>query len=150
MIEIEIHPPFQEKIETPSLEMVASQVFGLTNTDPNSEFSLTITGDETIQQLNVQYMGIDAPTDVLSFPVPFQNPDTGSPYLGDILIAYPTAAAQAAAAGHATAEEIKLLLVHGILHLLGYDHTTAEEKETMWTLQASILSALNIQAAPTE
>ena len=150
MIEIEIDQLFQDLIDPTSLETVAHHVFSLTDTDPKSEFGLQVTGDDTLQQLNLQYMGIDAPTDVLSFPVAFQNPDSGNPYLGDVLISYPTAALQAEASGHPPEEEIKLLLVHGLLHLLGYDHTTPEEKKAMWALQNSILAALKIQARPTE
>ncbi len=111
---------------------------------------MQITDDAVLQKLNHQYMGIDAPTDVLSFPVPFENPDTGNIYLGDILISFPTAVRQSKSAGHPTEEEIALLLVHGILHLLGYDHTTNEEKESMWALQESILTNLKIKARPTE
>jgi probable rRNA maturation factor len=150
MIDIEIDQSFQDLVDPISLEVVSNQVFSLTDTDPKSEFGLQVTGDDTLQQLNLQYMGIDAPTDVLSFPVSFQNPDSGNPYLGDILISYPTAAHQAEASGHPPEEEVKLLLVHGLLHLLGYDHTTPEEKKAMWALQNSILAALQIQARPTE
>lgn len=150
MIEIEIDQPFQELIDPASLETVARNVFKHTDTDPKSEFGLQVTDDDTLQRLNLQYMGIDAPTDVLSFPVAFQNPDSGNPYLGDILISYATAALQAQASGHPPEEEVKLLLVHGLLHLLGYDHTTPEEKEAMWALQNSILAGLHIQARPTE
>ncbi|MFN2144341.1 MAG: rRNA maturation RNase YbeY, partial [Anaerolineales bacterium] len=92
----------------------------------------------------------DAPTDVLSFPVAFDDPETGSPYLGDILISLPTARKQAETAGHAVQDEVQLLLAHGMLHLLGYDHTTPEEKAKMWTLQDRILTQLGIQAKPTE
>jgi len=150
MIEIEIEKPFLGLVDVGSLEQVAQQVLVLAEIEAQSELSLRITDDDTLKDLNLQYMGIDAPTDVLSFPVAFQNPDTGNPYLGDILISYPTAAVQAEASGHPSTEEIKLLLVHGILHLLGYDHTTPEEKQAMWSLQDAILEALQIQARPTE
>ena len=150
MIEIEIEKPFLGLVDVGSLEQVAQQVLVLAEIEAQSELSLRITDDDTLKDLNLQYMGIDAPTDVLSFPVAFQNPDTGNPYLGDILISYPTAAVQAEASGHPPTEEIKLLLVHGILHLLGYDHTTPEEKQAMWSLQDAILEALQIQARPTE
>jgi probable rRNA maturation factor len=150
MIEINIDQEFLEWVDATSLQSVASQVLALTHSHPESELSLQISGDEVLQQLNLQYMGIDAATDVLSFPVPFENPDTGNPYLGDILISYPTAALQAKAAGHAAMEEVKLLLVHGMLHLLGYDHTTPEEKQAMWALQDSLLNDREINARPTE
>ena len=150
MIEIEINQEFSEFVEADGLQAVADTVLTATGTSPESEIGLQIIGDDPMQQLNLEYMGIDSPTDVLSFPVPFQNPDTGNPYLGDILISFPTAARQAEAAGHPVIEEISLLLVHGILHLLGYDHLTSEEKTAMWDIQDTILNALQIHARPTE
>lgn len=150
MIEIEIDPKFLDLIQVSELQAVADKVLAITKTSLESEIGLQIIQDEQMQQLNLEYMGVDAPTDVLSFPVPFENPDTGNPYLGDILISYPTAARQAQAAGHPLEEEISLLLVHGILHLLGYDHLTPEEKAAMWEIQDTILAALNIHARPTE
>lgn len=150
MIEIEVDETFQNLVDVSMLENIVQQVLTLTDTDPLSELGLQVTDEASLQKLNLQYMGVDAPTDVLSFPVAFQNPDTGNPYIGDILISYPTAAAQAEASGHAPVEEVKLLLVHGLLHLLGYDHTTPEEKQAMWSLQDSILNALQIKARPTE
>jgi probable rRNA maturation factor len=150
MIEIEIDQNFSDQLEISGLQAVADKVLAITETSLDSEIGLQIIEDAQMQQLNLQYMGINSPTDVLSFPVPFQNPETGNPYLGDILISYPTAARQAEAAGHPVAEEISLLLVHGILHLLGYDHLTTEDKTAMWDIQDTILTALQINARPTE
>lgn len=150
MIEIEIDQNFSDQLEISGLQAVADKILAITETSLDSEIGLQIIEDAQMQELNLQYMGINSPTDVLSFPVPFQNPDTGNPYLGDILISYPTAARQAEAAGHPVAEEISLLLVHGILHLLGYDHLTTEDKTAMWDIQDTILTALQINARPTE
>ena len=150
MIEIEIDQNCSDQLEISGLQAVADKVLAITETSLDSEIGLQIIEDAQMQELNLQYMGINSPTDVLSFPVPFQNPDTGNPYLGDILISYPTAARQAEAAGHPVAEEISLLLVHGILHLLGYDHLTTEDKTAMWDIQDTILTALQINARPTE
>ena len=150
MIEIEIDQEFSDQVDASNLQTVADKVLAITQTRLESEISLQIIQDDQMQHLNLEYMGVDSPTDVLSFPVPFQNPDTGNPYLGDILISFPTAARQAKAAGHPVTEEISLLLVHGILHLLGYDHLTPEEKTAMWEIQDTILNALQIHARPTE
>jgi len=150
MIEIEIDQEFSDQVDASNLQTVADKVLAITQTSLESEIGLQIIQDDQMQQLNLEYMGVDSPTDVLSFPVPFQNPDTGNPYLGDILISFPTAARQAEAAGHPVTEEISLLLVHGILHLLGYDHLTPEEKTAMWEIQDTILNALQIHARPTE
>ena len=108
-----------------------------------AELTIVLTDDEQLHQLNLQYLGIDAPTDVLSFPSDFIDPDTGSPYLGDILISIPRLLAQAAEAGHPVQDELRLLTVHGVLHLLGYDHAEEAEQARMWALQTDILARLS-------
>lgn len=117
------------------------------------EMSLVIAGDEMLRQLNHDYRGIDAPTDVLSFSSQeessevegtfVQTPEAEA-YLGDVIISYPTAARQAESAGHPIADELCLLAVHGTLHLLGYDHATAAEEAAMWDVQAAALAVLGI------
>ncbi len=150
MIEIHTKKTIPNPPATDSLIETARQVLALTNTSVESGISLHLTTDEEIQSLNRQHLGIDAPTDVLSFPIPFDDPETGTPYLGDILISVPTAAQQAETAGHPLEDEIRLLVVHGILHLLGYDHGTSEEKAEMWEIQDTLLQKLGISARPTE
>jgi probable rRNA maturation factor len=103
-----------------------------------------ITDDQHLHQLNKQFRDVDAPTDVLSFPAGHVDPENGTRYLGDILISFPRAESQASAADHSFMEELQLLVVHGILHLLGYDHASEDEKERMWLAQAEILGQLGI------
>lgn len=110
--------------------------------------TLVLTGDEAIQELNRQYLGVDSPTDVLSFPAGEVDPETQEFYLGDVILSYPRAQAQAAAAGHPLEAELQLLTVHGVLHLLGYDHAEREEKDQMWSEQDQILTALGCPARP--
>jgi probable rRNA maturation factor len=118
--------------------------------------AVTITDTETVRRLNRHYRGIDAPTDVLSFentPDPdFPDfEDTIAQHLGDIVIAYPIAEAQAISTGHTPFEEVILLAVHGALHLLGFDHDTAGHKEKMWANQAEIMARLGLShVQPTE
>jgi probable rRNA maturation factor len=81
---------------------------------------------------------------VLSFPASETDPETARRYLGDILVSIPRAEEQARAAGHALETEVQLLVVHGTLHLLGYDHAEAEEKKHMWAMQAEVLERLGI------
>lgn len=97
-----------------------------------------------LQELNLNYLGIDAPTDVLSFPASETDPETGARYIGDILISIPRAQAQAESAGHPLEGEVQLLVVHGVLHLLGHDHANAEEKARMWKAQGEILEGLGL------
>ena len=110
----------------------------------DGDITLVLTGDSQLHELNRDYLGVDAPTDVLSFPASETDPDTGTPYLGDILLSLPRADKQARAAGHPLADEAQLLVVHGVLHLLGHDHGTAREKAKMWKAQAEILERLGL------
>jgi len=110
----------------------------------DAELTIVLTDDAQLQELNRQWMDIDAPTDVLSFPSDQTDPETGSRYLGDVLISVPRAAAQATAAGHPLEAEAQLLVIHGILHLLGHDHAEADEKAKMWAAQAEILAQLGL------
>jgi probable rRNA maturation factor len=85
---------------------------------------------------------------VLSFPAGEYDPETGSRYLGDILISTAYAARQAAQYGHSPEAETQLLVIHGVLHLLGYDHAEPEEKERMWAEQTAILQLLGLGSLP--
>jgi len=110
----------------------------------DSELSIILTDDTRLHELNLNYLGVDAPTDVLSFPASETDPETGARYIGDILISIPRAQAQAEAAGHPFESEMQLLVVHGVLHLMGHDHAEAEEKARMWKAQAEILERLGL------
>jgi probable rRNA maturation factor len=110
----------------------------------DSELSIILTDDTRLHELNLNYLGINAPTDVLSFPASETDPETGARYIGDILISIPRAQAQAEAAGHPFESEMQLLVVHGVLHLMGHDHAEAEEKARMWKAQAEILERLGL------
>jgi probable rRNA maturation factor len=149
-ITIEIDQSFLEKVSPEELVQVATAVFKHQGIEPTAGLSIQISDDQRLQQLNLEYLGIDASTDVLTFPVPFEDPETGSYYYGDIVVSYPKAAAQAQTGGHSITDELKLLVVHGVLHLLGYDHAAEDEKLEMWAIQDQLLDALNIQARPTE
>jgi probable rRNA maturation factor len=93
----------------------AAEAVGLTG-----EFSVLLAGDERLRALNLQFRGLDKPTDVLSFPALQESPDAAQG--GDLAISLETAAAQAAAHGHTLQIEVKVLILHGLLHLAGYDH----------------------------
>lgn len=120
---------------------------------PPLELSVLLTDDAQIQQMNRDFRGVDKPTDVLSFPAGEALPgmEDADPYLGDIAISVPYAARQAAQAGHDLAGELQLLVIHGVLHLLGYDHDDPEEKAAMWAAQTAVLAQLHLQhVTPTE
>lgn len=121
------------------------------------EWSIRLTDDAELHVLNRQFRGMDKPTDVLSFggeryrdgkPLGGANIPTGNEgaeYLGDIVISMDRCAAQAEAGGHSVNVELALLVVHGTLHLLGYDHGTTARKARMWPAQARALQSLGIE-----
>jgi probable rRNA maturation factor len=108
------------------------------------DLSIVVCDDDFIQNLNKEYRDVDRPTDVLSFPSDEIDPGDGTRYLGDIIISLPRATAQAIDAHHPVAEELSMLAIHGVLHLLGYDHHTETEKQIMWQKQAQLLLSLGI------
>jgi probable rRNA maturation factor len=112
---------------------------------PSGELTVVLTDEETIHELNKQYRGHDSPTDVLAFADGSDDPDTEEVYYGDVIIAVPIAKIQAKAAGHTLEAELALLTVHGVLHLLGYDHTNPDERSHMWAVKRTIFSKLGYQ-----
>jgi probable rRNA maturation factor len=110
----------------------------------SADLTIVLTDDAQLHELNRDYLGVDAPTDVLSFPADEDDPESGVRYLGDILISIPRAKQQAKATGHPLEAEVQLLVVHGTLHLLGHDHATVREKARMWKAQAEVMSKLGL------
>lgn len=139
MIEVQIDASHNKSFEK-VLVQAASTV--LQNASIQADVSIILSGDERLRELNSQFLGIDSTTDVLSFPSGDIDPDTGCLYLGDIIISLPRAELQAAAGKHPVEDELTLLVVHGMLHLLGYDHADPDEKARMWSKQSEILDHL--------
>ncbi len=145
-IRIQVDEPFVAEVD--AADLAATLAAALEHEGKaDDEVTLVITDDETVAALNRQYRGMDGPTDVLSFPA--QEPAPGfvsapeaEAYLGDIIIALPFTRRQAAELGRPLAAELRLLAVHGVLHLLGYDHAEPEEEAAMWARQDAILSRL--------
>ena len=145
MILIDIRKPYQEHISIQFVENIAINIFKYLGIGPLTDLSILIGSDQAIRKLNKDYRGIDRTTDVLSFESGEENPDTGVISLGDIAISFPTAKKQAVLAGHPVENEVALLLVHAILHLLGYDHDSTKEKSIMWKKQQSLLDSLGVK-----
>ena len=108
-----------------------------------SEVSLSIVDDREMHELNLRYRGVDRTTDVLSFPLEEERPKEPC-LLGDIVVSAPQAVRQAGEYGHSLLREMSFLVVHGTLHLLGYDHVTPDEDDEMQRLQEEVLAALGI------
>lgn len=145
MILITVKEELREQVDDQILVAAAEGALLSAEVEDSPSLSIRITDDQEIQNLNRDFRDLNKATDVLSFPADFTDPDLDSRYLGDVIISLPRAEAQANKRGHSAAEELQLLVVHGILHLLGYDHAEPEEKEKMWALQALILSQLGLE-----
>ena len=133
-----------EGVEDPvGVEAIAERaldVLGLSE----AELSIVLCDDGFIHPLNRDYRGKDRPTDVLSFPQrEGEESDPDDPVLGDIVLSVERARAQAAERGHPLETEMRVLLVHGILHLLGYDHEADDDAEEMEAEERRILSQLS-------
>lgn len=144
-IVVEVAEPYLAEVDAAGLARLLAHALAAEGR-PEGELTLVITADEEVAGLNQQYRGVDGPTDVLSFPA--QDPTPGfvsapemAAYLGDIIIAFPFTQRQAAELGRPLADELRLLAVHGALHLLGYDHADPEEEAVMWARQDAILAS---------
>jgi probable rRNA maturation factor len=152
-INILIDKEYKNKIKSTWLKNVARQVQKAENVSEKSEMGLKITGNEEIHKLNLQYLDEDRPTDVLSFPMNehleaapvFVKVPDGKLHLGDIVISYPTALKQAGEHNHPVKREIAILLTHGILHLLGYDHDVPAREQKMHSRESAILTIIEEQ-----
>ena len=124
------------------IERAAAAV--LAHESTQGDLTIVLSDDDQLQELNRRYLGMDAPTDVLSVPASEMDPDSRTAYLGDVLISVPRAEAQAAAAGHPLESEVQLLVVHGALHLLGYDHAQTDDRTRMWSVQSAVLESIGL------
>ena len=111
----------------------------------DKQLTVVLVDDEEIHALNREHLGVDKPTDVLSFPL-FEIGDEGFPdvpHLGDVVISLDTAQRQADAAGHSLTTEVATLAAHGLTHLLGYDHPSEDEWATFRANQTRIVALLS-------
>jgi probable rRNA maturation factor len=130
------------EITKPKIQSIATNV--LTHLGHlDSDLTVYLTDNHHIQKLNKQYRGIDAPTDVLSFSYNEKYAESDKIYLGDIIISLEYARLEAVKKGCNLLDEVKLLIVHGVLHLSGYNHGGLIESKEMSAKQAEILSYLN-------
>lgn len=151
VINLDVSSGFCSPDEIQSLREAAEATLKHASVSERAGVSIVVSDNDDIQALNRQFRHVDAPTDVLAFPAEFSDPESGAPYLGDVIISYPRAETQASARGHAVEAELQLLVVHGILHLLGYDHADPAQKVHMWATQADILDQLGLgNVAPSD
>ena len=131
----------------PEKEVVALLNFGITYMELHAacEISLTFVGVQEMEELHIKWMDEPGPTDVLSFPMDLPENRGDVVTLGDIVIAPAVAEKQALTAGHSTESEIYILAVHGLLHILGYDHADPDEEKVMFSLQEKIVKEWQTQ-----
>jgi len=156
-VTIEIDNESGVAVDEVALAAVARFALDQLRIHPLAELSVLLVDEAAMTELHVKWMDEPGPTDVLSFPMDELRPpsmggahgaraagDDGGPepgLLGDVVLCPQVAAVQAKQAGHSTQEELELLCVHGILHLLGYDHADPEEEAEMFGLQGELLRA---------
>lgn len=123
----------------------AAEAAMIDNDAPPSEISVVLSDDEHIRELNKHHRGMDKPTNVLSFPAARMKAPAGGPrMLGDVVIAFETVEREAAEEAKSFGDHLSHLVVHGVLHLLGYDHEDDEEAEIMEARERKILAKLGI------
>jgi probable rRNA maturation factor len=146
-IEVFVEERFRESVDRPRVKKIARGVLKDEGVVRPYEVSLVFTDSQTVQQLNRDYRGVNRPTDVLAFYMltrdtvdnSFPLPPDGVTRLGEVIISYPHAVAQAMEQGHSTEKELALLVIHGILHLLGYDHKKTEDESRMMAREKELL-----------
>jgi probable rRNA maturation factor len=148
-INVIIDKDFKGKVSARWLRGVAEQTLAAEGKNAEIEMGLVITGQEQIQQLNRQYRGKNKPTDVLSFGMAQDTPDFVAPpdgmlHLGEVIISYPQAVIQAKEHKHPVKSEVALLVVHGVLHLLGYDDEEPEQARIMRGRETAIMSQIGL------
>ena len=135
-----VEPRFRRRLHVRPLVALARRALEAEGAPAPGDLSIVVTDDDTVRELNRRFRGIDEPTDVLSFELAGGGfPEAAAAALGEIVISYETAARQAAEAGRAVEDELAHLLLHGVLHLLGYDHEARADARRMHSLEEALL-----------
>ena len=156
-IDVQVFPAFAHRIPKAWLRKVADQALYIHDKATPMSISLVIADDETVHHLNLEYRDMDETTDVLAFPLwesrereapdadGFVLPSEETAPVGEIVISYPQAARQAREGKRPIRAEIALMVVHGVLHLLGYDHADPQQESHMWARQDEVLARVPIK-----
>ena len=143
-VTILVDAEFREKIDLEFYKQCAVEVLEIEKSG-SGILSLVFTDQEHIHSLNLEYAGVDEPTDVLSFANGDIDPSTDRISFGDVIIAVPVAEENASSNNRELKEELSLLVIHGVLHLLGFDHASPKDKRVMWDRQSAVLADLGIR-----
>ncbi len=133
-------------VDEESLQAVTMHAMASMKVHPDADVAIVLVDEKAMAELHLQWMDEPGPTDVLSFPMDELRPglegeDAAEGILGDIVLCPTVAKTQAEAAGHSLMDELTMLTVHGMLHLLGFDHAEPDEEREMFGLQAEILQS---------
>lgn len=150
-VHLDVLPAFSKSIDRQAIRLLVERTLAMEGIGEGVEVNLIITDDKRIREMNARFRGVDEPTDVLSFPLSarpgeaepeFVLPPNHARVLGDVVVSYERAVEQAQEYGHSLEREIAYLVVHGVLHLLGYDHETPSEREVMRAKEEALLVGL--------
>ncbi len=145
---IEIGNETTADLDLDEVRLLAEHVLEQMRIHPLAETVIGFVDEPTMSELHVRWMDLEGPTDVMSFPMDELRPDGDEGVLGDIVICPAVAQRQADAADHSMMDEVLLLVVHGLLHLMGYDHGEPEERAEMFGLQRHLLLTWFAQREP--
>ena len=155
-IDVQVFPAYAGRVSKSWLRLVAARALQSEDAGESSGISLVIADDETLRGLNLEYRGLDETTDVLAFSLgeaggegrPGEEfpvaPGEGA-LMGEMVVSYPQAKRQAREAKKPLRAELALLVVHGVLHLLGYDHAEPEEEKAMWARQDKVMASVPLK-----
>ena len=155
-VDVDILSTFKRRVTKTWLRNIATVALNRFTPSKPVGISVLIADDSTLRELNLRYRGINETTDVLAFSFhepPYNEPEDltgfdfpshGTDELGDIVISYPQAIRQAKENKKTIHSELALLLVHGVLHIMGYDHAEEEEERVMWAKQDEILEMVTL------
>lgn len=142
----EIHLLNENNYDLPDeIENVIDAILSILKLDNKISVNISFVDEQEITRLNKQFRNYSEPTDVLSFEAGVIDPETGKKILGDIVICIPFVEKQSTLLKNNLNNEIKLMIIHGMLHLLGFDHDEEQTKSIMWNYQSKILEKLQIE-----
>jgi probable rRNA maturation factor len=143
LVNLDIDDEVAERVDEAALVQVIQRVLREDGVEDGAGVALVMADDLLLRELNRRHRDVDAPTDVLSFPAgegeDIPEPEEGPPYLGDIVVSVESVERQASEAGLAAAEELAHVVLHGLLHLLGYDHEEADDEAVMKAREEAVL-----------
>ena len=150
-VDVRVDDRYKAVVEPRSLRRAAEMALEQHPLEDANSLTVVVTGDQALRELNRRHRGLDRTTDVLAFANETRGPFVDAPgiprYLGDVIISFPMAKRQAIEAENDVSAELQLLVIHGVLHLLGYDDRAEPERARMWQAQRAVLEELGVEVS---